>query len=270
MSTGPLATELMLVRHGEAHCNREQIIGGPTGCRGLTDHGHHQARLLAQRLRRDTTAGEFAGGFHALYTSPLPRARATADHITHALDMPATVLDDLREPHPGDADGHAWTTVIDAFVARHGDAPALHPDQPLTLGAESFNDHLHRVTATLRQLLNRHAGQRLLLVAHGDTITAAHHLLLNLDTAAPIRAGFAAHQASLSYWSQLPLRATRPDGRYRWALIRHNDTNHLTTRQDHPSASLNGSGPVSLRAAWRCPFLRGSGAGRSWGYRSWC
>lgn len=40
-------TELVLARHGEAHCNRDQIVGGPRGCRGLTDRGHRQARLLA-------------------------------------------------------------------------------------------------------------------------------------------------------------------------------------------------------------------------------
>lgn len=221
-------TELVLIRHGEAHCNRQQIVGGPRSCRGLTERGHHQARLLAQRLCRDTApAGELGGGFHVLYTSPLPRTLDTAHHLAEALHLPATVIDELREQHPGDADGHNWTTVVDAFIARHGDAPALRPDRPLADGGENWNHHLQRVTTALRRLLHEHRGQRLLIVAHGETIAAAHHLLLNLPSNLTTQASFAAHQAALTHWSQQPVRATRPDGRYRWTLIRHNDTAHL-------------------------------------------
>jgi 2,3-bisphosphoglycerate-dependent phosphoglycerate mutase len=34
--------ELLIARHGEAHCNRNQIVGGPKGCKGLTDRGRRQ------------------------------------------------------------------------------------------------------------------------------------------------------------------------------------------------------------------------------------
>lgn len=226
-------TELVLARHGEARCNRDQIVGGFRGCGDLTDRGHQQARLLAHRLRRDTAlTGELGGDFHALYTSPLPRARNTAGHLAGALALSATVVDDLREQHPGDADGHNWTNVIDTFVARHGDAPAARPDQPLGDGGESWNDHLQRVVTILRRLLNEHRGQRLLIVAHGGTIAAAHHLLLDLPSSISTQASFAAHQAAETHWSQQPVRATRPDGRYRWTLIRHNDTSHLAVPEN--------------------------------------
>ena len=33
------ATRIVLVRHGEAECNLNRVIGGPKGCTGLTDSG---------------------------------------------------------------------------------------------------------------------------------------------------------------------------------------------------------------------------------------
>ncbi len=47
------ASELLLTRHGEAHCNLDGAMRGPT-CRGLTDHGLTQAAQLGERLRAET------------------------------------------------------------------------------------------------------------------------------------------------------------------------------------------------------------------------
>ena len=44
------ATRIVLVRHGEAECNLNHIIGGPKGCTGLTALGRHQVAALADRL----------------------------------------------------------------------------------------------------------------------------------------------------------------------------------------------------------------------------
>lgn len=71
-------TRLILVRHGQAHCNVARVIGGRRGCTGLTEHGRHQARLLGDRLRADHTEQPLT----AAYTTPVPRTRETADIIT--------------------------------------------------------------------------------------------------------------------------------------------------------------------------------------------
>ena len=57
-ATGPSATTIVLVRHGEAVCNVSGVCGGPIGCTGLTDRGRAQVAVLADRLA-DT--GELAG-----------------------------------------------------------------------------------------------------------------------------------------------------------------------------------------------------------------
>lgn len=213
--------ELTIARHGQAWCNTEQTIGGPTTCRGLTPTGRTQAERLAVRLAADHARHPYT----ALYTSPLPRTHQTADIIAAAVGLPATVIDDLREPDYGTADGARWADVVAAFDA----APALHPHRPIADGAETWHQHQQRVHAALRGLLTRHTGQRIVLVAHGETITAAHHLFCDTD-ALPI--AFAVHQTALTTWRQQPISWLRPSDGLRWTLIRHNDTCHLAS-DDH-------------------------------------
>ena len=64
------ATRIVLVRHGEAECNLNRVIGGVKGCTGLTALGRHQVAALADRLYE---SGELRQAT-ALYSSVLPRA----------------------------------------------------------------------------------------------------------------------------------------------------------------------------------------------------
>jgi probable phosphoglycerate mutase len=212
--------ELRIARHGQAWCNTDQIIGGPASCRGLTPTGRQQAAKLAAHLAAQHHAGHRIDG---LYASPLPRVQQTADIIAATLDLPVVTVDDLREPDYGSADGARWADVVAAF----GAAPALHPARPIAPGAEPWMAHLTRVRAALDTILNRHPGQTILVVAHGETVTAAHHLFLDIEPKQMLPLAFAVDQASLTTWRQQPVSWLRPQDGYRWALYRHNDVTHL-------------------------------------------
>ena len=47
----PGATRVVLIRHGEAVCNVESVVGGIKGCKGLTALGRRQVQALAGRPR---------------------------------------------------------------------------------------------------------------------------------------------------------------------------------------------------------------------------
>jgi probable phosphoglycerate mutase len=230
-------SELLIARHGEAWCNRDQIIAGTATCRGLTPLGRHQAERLASHLALDSRSGPAGRPIDAVYTSPIPRALQTAAIIADTLNLSATVGPDLREPDYGDADGLAWSDVVEGFHARHGSVPALHPDRPIATDAEPWKAHQRRVHAVLTALLDRHAGQRLLLVGHGDTIIAAHHHFLGVDSASPQPLGYLCDYAGLTIWQRQPLSCSRPDAGRRWVLTAHNDTSHLA---DPPPVSVLG------------------------------
>ncbi|MBC7299448.1 histidine phosphatase family protein [Nocardia salmonicida] len=211
---------LILVRHGQAHCNVAAIVGGPRGCTGLTDLGRDQAARLAARLRAEHAIEPIT----AAYTSPLPRTRETADIIAEQLGLPISVETDLREPDYAQADGRPWTSVVADF----GDSPALRPHRPIAPGAETWAAFLDRARAALAAILERHPEGTVLVIAHGETITAATYLFLNLSTATRATAAFAAHNGGITIWEKQPLAWTRPDDGYRWTLLQHNDTGHLS------------------------------------------
>jgi probable phosphoglycerate mutase len=210
-----ITTELVLVRHGESNNNSAGIVGGEHGCTGLSPNGRQQVELLAARLADEHARRPFA----AVYGTPRHRVRDTIEIITAALPLPVTVLDELRGPDHGDADGRPWHEVKTAF----GGPPQHNPDQPYAAGSETWNQYLKRATTALRQILDRHPGQRILIAGHGETIEAAHILLLELPPTVRLGIGFITDHTGVTRWQQ---HVNRFD-RHVWMLAAHNDTRHL-------------------------------------------
>ena len=158
-------TRLVLVRHGEAICNVEGVIGGPKGCRGLTDTGREQARALTDRLVR---SAEFHD-VEALYTSVLPRAIETASILARALpsDLVATADCDLCELHPGEADGLTWSAMVARFGVPDWD---VDPRGPFAPGGESWTGFFERCAAAFERIARTHVDQRVVLVVHGGVV----------------------------------------------------------------------------------------------------
>lgn len=214
-----VTTELVLTRHGEANCNLAGIVGGERGCTGLSPRGRDQVARLATRL----AAEHRSRPFDAFYGTGRQRVRDTIDILSGALGLTATVVDDLRGPDHGDADGRPWHDIKTAFAG----PPQHNPDQPYAVGSETWNQYLHRATATLRDILHRHAGERVLIAAHGETIEATHVLLLQLPPTVRTALGFVTDHACITRWQQHVNRF----GRHVWMLAAHNDTSHLTKPQ---------------------------------------
>jgi probable phosphoglycerate mutase len=214
-----ITTELVLARHGEANCNTTGIVGGERGCTGLSSTGRAQVERLAARLVRE----HHARPFEAFYGTPRRRVRETIDIISGVLPIHAIVVDDLRGPDHGDADGRPWHEIKTAFAG----PPQHNPDQPYANGSETWNQYLNRATTVLRMILDRHVGQRVLIAAHGETIEAAHVLLLQLPAAVQPGLGVVTDHACLTRWQQ---HVNRFD-RHVWMLAAHNDTSHLADQQ---------------------------------------
>ena len=95
-------SEIILVRHGEASANFRESIDP-----GLSDLGHSQAREVAERLSGLT-------GFD-LFTSPLARAKETAEPLSSIWEKPAIIEPRVRElPSEGIAlaDRGEWLSRI--------------------------------------------------------------------------------------------------------------------------------------------------------------
>lgn len=212
-----IVTELVLARHGEAVCNADGVVGGPTTCTGLTERGRGQTERLAHRLGIEHGEQPFT----AFYTTVRPRVAQSAAAVAKVIGMAPVPIDTLIGLNPGTADGQPWPEVKNAF----GGPPHHDPDRPFADGAETWSSYLDRAGKTLIDIINRDGGGRILIVAHGETIEAAMTLLLRLPPGTSTHAGFVTDHTSITRWKHQRNRF----GQDTWLLCGHNDTSHLDT-----------------------------------------
>lgn len=204
-------TRLVLIRHGEARAAVDRVVGGPTGCTGLSERGRRQAEALRDRLRR---TGEVSAD--VLLASSLPRAVETAEILAPALDASEVVRDcDLCELHPGECDGLTW----EQYDERYGVDMASDPYAPMSPGGESLAEFNVRVGRALTGLARRNEGANIVVACHGGVIIGSLICFLELPAQRPPAADVWVENTSLTEWHR------RSDGR--WRLVRFNDAAHL-------------------------------------------
>jgi broad specificity phosphatase PhoE len=154
---------IRLARHGQTAYN---AIGRFQGWLPvpLDETGRVQARELAE-----TCAGI---GFATLWSSPLARARETADIVGERIG-----LEPREDPRWAETDAGDWTDRLFAdVIAEDPDGfarfAAIDPGFAFP-GGESFAEHEARVAAAAADLRARPADHPALVVCHGVTIRLA-------------------------------------------------------------------------------------------------
>ena len=124
---------IVFARHGQTAPNRDGLVLGRADPE-LTEEGHRQAELLAVALRGEPVA--------AILSSPLLRARQTAEPIGEACGVPVEVDDRLIEIDWGAWEGRATGSLaksdVDRWKAEDGTAPEGESLDSLSLRVESF------------------------------------------------------------------------------------------------------------------------------------
>src|SRR4051812_13411477 len=88
------ATDLYLIRHGDALPGHETVIpGGSYDDQPLSQLGRRQAEALGQWLRPIP--------FQAIYSSPLRRTQETAQPLAEIQNLPILIEEGLREVRLG-------------------------------------------------------------------------------------------------------------------------------------------------------------------------
>lgn len=166
-----MTTRLYLVRHGATALTAEDRFSGSIGVE-LSDDGRAQASRLGVRLRDD--------GISIVYTSPLSRAVDTARIVAGHCGVEPVLRDGLREIGHGHWEGLTRREV----EARFPDEYAAWEEDPFTYapqGGESGVAVLARALPTVREIVVRHAGTRVLVVSHKATIRILLSSLLGFD-----------------------------------------------------------------------------------------
>ena len=203
---------IILVRHGETLSNRERLALGRADP-PLSDLGLRQAGALAAALVR-----EVPGPPEAVYSSPLLRARQTAEAITGALGLtPASVVEALTEMDVGETDGldpRQLRERFPDFLRRWVDDLSGDLKMP---GGESLGDVQDRAWQAIESLRDSHA-------AEATVVAVSHNFVLHTIVCRVLSlplAQFRSFQQDLASITAIEFRGRR-------ALItRLNETCHL-------------------------------------------
>ncbi|HEY9761516.1 MAG TPA: histidine phosphatase family protein [Trichocoleus sp.] len=167
----PLKTRVIIIRHGQSTYNQLKLIQGHCDDSSLTTDGEQQALRVGQTL---------AGiPFNAVWSSPLRRAKKTAELIVGELrkstpEIPAPQYsDDLKEISLPLWEGMSF----DDAEAKYPEEYRAWRQDPLNLvmrvataeGETAFypvRAVYEQATRFWQQLLQAHAGQTILVVAH--------------------------------------------------------------------------------------------------------
>jgi broad specificity phosphatase PhoE len=161
-------TTILLARHGETDWNRDGRWQGHSDT-PLNDAGREQAQRLASEL----------SDVDAVYSSDLARARETAEIIAERLGAEVRLDPRLRERGFGAWEGRTSAEIEAAFGDEH--ARWLAGDSPGAADAERFDEFGARVQQFVAEVLDRHADETVLVVAHGGSLRAVQALAQGLD-----------------------------------------------------------------------------------------
>ena len=165
-------TTFFLIRHAMTDAVSGRWIAGRRPGLRLNAEGRAQADALAARLA--------PAGIAALYSGPLERARETAEPLARALNLEARTLDAFDELHFGDWTGRTFDELESEAAWRRFNSFRGGTRPP---GGELMLEAQARAVAALARLRDRHAGERVAVVSHGDIVKAAlaHYAGIHLD-----------------------------------------------------------------------------------------
>lgn len=152
--------KIYLVRHGETDWNLAGRLQGSTDI-PLNEQGKQSALKTAQYFKANGIA------ISTIMTSPLMRARQTAQIIADVLAIPVIEQQALTERCFGEAEGLTAKERVLKF-----------PDQDIP-GLEDIQVVRQRVWNVLQTLATTYADESIIIVSHGGVINAILSILSN-------------------------------------------------------------------------------------------
>ncbi len=207
---------LYFIRHGETQWNAEGRVCGRSDV-NLSEVGREQAQRLADRLK--------SAAIDAIYSSPLKRARQTAEIIAQATGVEPIVEEDLVELDYGSWEGRTFREIIESeregFAAWDTDPGKMAPP-----GGETGIEGLRRVAHVMDALAGRHPRGKVAVVCHKTVGRLAVCHALGVP-ATEYRRRLSMENAAVNIIER---------SQQGWRLVLFNDTSHLSgagSKDDH-------------------------------------
>jgi broad specificity phosphatase PhoE len=158
--------KIYAVRHGLTESNKKGVLNR-SGDEPLIEEGMKQIEELRDILPSD---------IKAIYSSPLMRAKQTAEIINQRFQLPITYRDELKEVDWGTLRGKSFKDIEDEHGSEYGKERYAHLEFDLRpFGgevAESLRERVHKIIDYIKEF---HKQGPILLVAHGGVLRMLEH-----------------------------------------------------------------------------------------------
>lgn len=201
--------QITLLRHGESVGNAEGYYQGQYDF-PLTDRGRDQTRRLIARWLEEGVQ------FDRVISSPLKRARETAEMVAEALDVPLQFDQDWKERDNGILGGIKREIADQQYPKPNFFTPY---DNIGETGEGDFELYLRAGRAIHRILQMPPA--RYLVVSHGGTLNQALHVALGITPQAN------GQGCRFKFGNTAVSRLRYEPGNHNWVVMGINDFTHL-------------------------------------------
>ena len=164
--------QIIFLRHGQAKNNTDRILAGRTPGVPLTDTGIKQAEQTGKLLEDMNIS--------AIYSSPIQRAKHTAEIVGEHNSVDVTIDDRLIELDMGKFTGVPY----DEIFTSHGNVFMKFYNGELEIahnGVETFADVKKRVLGIVDHVIEKHPDENVVLVTHMDPIKAMLSTIVDLS-----------------------------------------------------------------------------------------
>ena len=164
--------QIIFLRHGQAKNNTDRVLAGRTPGVPLTDTGLKQAEQTGKLLEDMNIS--------AIYSSPIQRAKHTAEIVGEHNSIDVTIDDRLIELDMGKFTGVPY----DEIFTSHGNVFMKFYNGELEIahnGVETFADVKKRVLGIVDHVIEKHPDENVVLVTHMDPIKAMLSTIVDLS-----------------------------------------------------------------------------------------
>ncbi len=164
--------QIIFLRHGQAKNNTERILAGRTEGVPLTDTGIKQSEHTAELLEHMNIS--------TIYSSPIERAKHTAEIVGKYNSLDITIDDRLNELDMGKFTGMPYDKIFNS----HGNVFMKFYNGELEIahnGVETFSDVKKRILGIVDHIIEKHPDENVLLVTHMDPIKAMLSTIVDLS-----------------------------------------------------------------------------------------
>ncbi|MDG5786126.1 histidine phosphatase family protein [Evansella sp. AB-P1] len=205
--------ELYLIRHGQSEANLNGTIQGQADYE-LSNVGKRQAVLVGWTMKDIP--------IEAIYSSDLIRAFYTAESIAEHHGLPITKWENIREVALGPLEGLKRKEAYRKY-------PNLKGENLITSGipgTETIESITNRCSAVYEHLLEKHMGQKVVLVSHGGFIRIFLTYLMAKEKWREIASPFVIGNTGIT---KVKLKE---NGKVMFSYV--NQTSHLDNGEDKP------------------------------------